>query len=216
MKHSWKLAVIGVAAVCAVAALYFGAADLVRAGVGAPPASASKVTFRWVYQPNGSQNLATGVSSGFTTLGPSQGLIFSTQTITGTVADVYYGDPTCGCGETGPGFWANNGFGGVHDLGPVDFAGVTTAPNKTLGVGAGQYYNTQETLVKVGHVYVLVTKDGYDYAKLIVDSISLASTLYPKGDVNCSGTVTSVDSLLILRHNAGLSVSLPAGCPPLG
>ncbi len=36
------------------------------------------------------------------------------------------------------------------------------------------------------------------------------------GDVNCSGAVTAVDSLQILRYVAGLPVNLPAGCPEIG
>ena len=36
------------------------------------------------------------------------------------------------------------------------------------------------------------------------------------GDVNCSGAVTAVDALQILRHVAGLPVNLPAGCQPIG
>src|SRR3990170_3865592 len=36
------------------------------------------------------------------------------------------------------------------------------------------------------------------------------------GDVNCGGAVDAVDALLILRHVAGLPVSLPPGCPPIG
>ena len=36
------------------------------------------------------------------------------------------------------------------------------------------------------------------------------------GDANCSDTSDPIDSLLTLRHDAGLNVSLPAGCPALG
>ena len=36
------------------------------------------------------------------------------------------------------------------------------------------------------------------------------------GDVDCGDTVTSVDALKILRHNAGLSVSQPPACPDIG
>lgn len=36
------------------------------------------------------------------------------------------------------------------------------------------------------------------------------------GDVNCSGTVTAVDALQILRHVASLPVNLPSGCPEIG
>jgi hypothetical protein len=35
------------------------------------------------------------------------------------------------------------------------------------------------------------------------------------GDVDCSGTVNSIDALKILRAAASLSVNIPVGCPPL-
>ena len=37
-----------------------------------------------------------------------------------------------------------------------------------------------------------------------------------QGDVDCNGAVTPVDSLKILRHDAGLSVQQEPGCPPIG
>jgi subtilisin-like proprotein convertase family protein len=37
-----------------------------------------------------------------------------------------------------------------------------------------------------------------------------------QGDVDCNGSANSVDSLKILRHVAGMSNNLPAGCPAIG
>ncbi len=39
---------------------------------------------------------------------------------------------------------------------------------------------------------------------------------HPWGDVDCSGDVTPVDSLKLLRYDAGLSVTQEEGCPPIG
>ena len=36
------------------------------------------------------------------------------------------------------------------------------------------------------------------------------------GDVDCDGAMTPVDSLKILRYDAGLSVSQEEGCPAIG
>jgi hypothetical protein len=36
------------------------------------------------------------------------------------------------------------------------------------------------------------------------------------GDVDCNGTVTSVDALKVLRHVADLSVSQTEPCPDIG
>jgi hypothetical protein len=39
---------------------------------------------------------------------------------------------------------------------------------------------------------------------------------FARGDINCSGQVDPVDSLYILRYDAGLATNLPVGCPPIG
>jgi hypothetical protein len=39
---------------------------------------------------------------------------------------------------------------------------------------------------------------------------------HPWGDVDCSGEVNPVDSLKILRADAGLGVAQPAECPEIG
>ena len=44
----------------------------------------------------------------------------------------------------------------------------------------------------------------------------IVAALFTWGDVDCSGSVTPVDSLKLLRHDAGLSVSQNAGCPLIG
>jgi hypothetical protein len=36
------------------------------------------------------------------------------------------------------------------------------------------------------------------------------------GDVDCSGTINSIDALKILRYSAGLTYTRPPGCPDLG
>lgn len=42
------------------------------------------------------------------------------------------------------------------------------------------------------------------------------AAVHPKGDMNCNGSVNPIDSLLLLRHDAGLNVNLPAGCDAIG
>ena len=39
---------------------------------------------------------------------------------------------------------------------------------------------------------------------------------HPWGDVDCGGEVTPVDSLKLLRFDAGLGVSQADGCPLIG
>ena len=50
--------------------------------------------------------------------------------------------------------------------------------------------------------------DNYDCMATSVTAV--------KGDMDCDGDVDAVDALLILRDVAGLSVSLPPGCPAIG
>ncbi len=37
-----------------------------------------------------------------------------------------------------------------------------------------------------------------------------------RGDIDCDGTITAVDALMLLRYVAQLNVSLPGGCAPIG
>jgi hypothetical protein len=42
------------------------------------------------------------------------------------------------------------------------------------------------------------------------------ASLHTWGDVDCSGAVSPVDSLKLLRFDAGLSVAQEEGCPLIG
>ena len=44
----------------------------------------------------------------------------------------------------------------------------------------------------------------------------VGSSPHPWGDVDCSGEVTPVDSLKLLRFDAGLGVNAAVGCPSIG
>jgi hypothetical protein len=49
------------------------------------------------------------------------------------------------------------------------------------------------------------------------DEVDVAfASLHVWGDVDCNDEVSPVDSLKILRFDAGLSVDQEAGCPPMG
>lgn len=131
-----------------------------------------QVSFDWVYQPNGTTTFDSGLQQGTTTVlssveGDSDhcGFIFATETVTRPTADVYFGD-----GKRYPyGFWANNGIGGVIDMGPIALESVTEAPETG--------YRDQRTPVMVGHTYCVYTKDGSSYAKLHVTSMGEAALL---------------------------------------
>jgi len=141
-------------------------------------------TFRWAYQPDGSTNLNHGVKTGRTCLNgvgasgvrANQGLIFATGEVVNPVADVYFAcagiSQPLAPNAHGPAFWANNGDGGVHDMGAMAFDGLTTAPDKSAGVGDQEFYNDQGVLTIPGHVYVVVTKDGQHYAKIAMEALS--------------------------------------------
>lgn len=44
----------------------------------------------------------------------------------------------------------------------------------------------------------------------------LGASLHLWGDVDCSGAIDPIDSLKLLRADAGLPVSQAAGCPEIG
>jgi hypothetical protein len=125
--------------------------------------SQKPVAFEWVYQPNGTRSFSAGTTQGTAALlscvegdCDSCGFLFASETVTGSVADLYFGD-----WEEHPyGFWANNGTGGVVDMGSVSLGSVSDAP--TAG------YDDQYTPVVVGHTYCVLSRDGASYAKLRV------------------------------------------------
>ena len=133
--------------------------------------SIKPVRFDWVFQPDGSTDFSgAGLPNGSVTLHSNRtscGFIFADNDITGFTADIYFSDKS----NWPLTFWANNGVGGVHDMGEVPLVSITKAPDKSNGVGAGQFYNNQATDVIVGHTYYIVTKDGNYYAKLNVTGV---------------------------------------------
>jgi hypothetical protein len=152
------------------------------------------VSFNWRYQPDGTTNLSTGdLSSGSVILYSESepcGFIFSTNSVTGFVADVYFGDNR----RYPYSFWANNGAGGVHDMGAVPLDSVTEAPDVSNGVGVYEFYDNQATHVMVGHTYCIVTKDGNHYAKICVIGVGSRLT-----DLNHDGTINKTDLSIIAR-----------------
>jgi hypothetical protein len=133
--------------------------------------SIKPVRFDWVFQPDGSTDFSgAGLPNGSATLHSNRtscGFIFADNDITGFTADIYFSDKS----NWPLTFWANNGTGGVHDMGEVFLDSITEAPDKSNGVGAGQFYNNQATNVTVGHTYCIVTRDGNYYAKLNVTGV---------------------------------------------
>ncbi|MBU4341362.1 MAG: hypothetical protein KJ928_02050 [Candidatus Altiarchaeota archaeon] len=130
--------------------------------------SITAASFNWVYQSDGTNDLAVGTSGGHTTLSDcldsplSCGFLFASNTITDTAADVYLCDSS---------FFANSGAsaaGGVHDMGAVSLSSVDTCPDKSNGVGYHKFYDSHATPVIVEHTYCVVTRDGIHYAKLQV------------------------------------------------
>jgi hypothetical protein len=143
----------------------------------------------WVYQPNGSTSFISGSPiSGSVTLtsstdkwislgtinvvGNDYGFCFSEGSID-TCEDFFVSNnhqyPTS--------LWANNGTGGIHDMGAVSLTSVTEAPDKSNGIGAGQFYNNQATPAVIGHTYAVVTHDGNYYAKFYISEIA-GTTIY--------------------------------------
>ncbi len=156
------------------------------------------VAFNWVYQPNGttdlySDNLPSGTTILYSIDPFPRGFIFSTATRTGVVADLYFSDS-----EDCPySFLANNGSGGIHDMGAVPMESVAEAPDASLGVGLYEFYNCLDTPAVIGHTYCIVTRDGAHYAKIhiIVPPTALSISqrdfrLLPKENMVLTATLT--------------------------
>ncbi|MCH8052081.1 MAG: hypothetical protein IIC86_08700 [Chloroflexi bacterium] len=70
--------------------------------------------------------------------------------------------------------------------------------------------------MRIVYSSVLVFSIGIIVVLVSAVMIAGASPVEVKGDLNCDASVNPVDSLLLLRHDAGLSVNLPAGCDAIG
>jgi hypothetical protein len=70
-------------------------------------------------------------------------------------------------------------------------------------------------LLTLRHDAGLTTNTGDCPAMAEVVEVAAASP-HPWGDVDCSGEVSPVDSLKLLRFDAGLEVAQEDGCPAIG
>ena len=70
--------------------------------------------------------------------------------------------------------------------------------------------------MRITYSFVLLSSMGIIGALVSAVMIAGASPAEVKGDMNCDGSVNPIDSLLVLRHDAGLAVNLPPGCDAIG
>lgn len=137
------------------------------------------ISFNWVYQPDGTTSLIDdGLPAGTATLysGVSGnlgmcGFFFSTALINDPRSDIYFSDSR----RKPYSFYANNGDGGIHDMGEVSLQGITEAPHMSEGVGFRKFYDNQDTTAIIGHTYCIVTQDGHHYAKIHVTDIGVGN-----------------------------------------
>jgi len=148
------------------------------------------VVFEWAYQPDGTRNLEGDLPSGSAPLHTCVhglleckcGFLFSSQEVTHQVADLYFYD-----GRADPYvFLANNGIGGVQDMGEVALGSVSQAPIDG--------YEIFGVPVIVGHTYCVLTRDASSYAKLHVTAAHSTETsavfrATPDGDVRADGVI---------------------------
>ncbi len=138
-----------------------------------------QVTFEWVYQPNDTSSFEIDTIGGDVSLMASDNSDASTYDLAGFTfdtreivhieeADIYFGNYE-GFPNT---FWANNGDGGIRDMGVIPLENLANAPMKSIGSGASQYHNEEPVDVIEGHTYCIITKDGDHYAKIRVTAVS--------------------------------------------
>ena len=70
--------------------------------------------------------------------------------------------------------------------------------------------------MRIAYSFAIVFSIGIVGTLVLAVIIAGASSGDIKGDMNCDQSVNPIDSLLILRHDAGLSVNLPPGCDAIG
>ena len=135
----------------------------------------TRVEFHYGYQPNGTTDLVNGVLNkhgvlysvkNYPALNTNRaGFNFANDSVVGVVSDFYfYNDP-----PYANSIFANNGIGGIFPLGFAAYNYVTTAPAFPSG------YTTAGGEVEKGKVYIIVTKDGLNYAKISIDRIDTIS-----------------------------------------
>ena len=150
--------------------------SLVPLGNRAPLPGCRGITVSWAYQPDGSADLANGVITGRSCMDgwENKGFKFDTE---GDPAAGYDLSFSCramyhGYFPWGPAFWTTNEVSGAHDMGSVSFDELTSAPDKSQGVGDHKFYNSQGVRAITDHVYAIVTADGKHYAKIEVEASS--------------------------------------------
>lgn len=156
-----------------------------------PAYAYTRMTFQYVYQPAGTTSFGSGTMSGQAMLSGTKtnpwinadkcGFTFASQSISGLVSDMYYASDSSWFNT----LWANNGWGGIIDMGAIDFNSMNSVPKKT-----DVYYNSQGHSVIVNHVYGVLTRDSSHYAKILVTKID---TVYP-------GVTFQVDMRITLRE----------------
>jgi hypothetical protein len=70
--------------------------------------------------------------------------------------------------------------------------------------------------MRITYGFAIVFSFGVIGALISVVMIAWASSGDIKGDINCDGSVNPIDSLFLLRYDAGLTVNLPPGCDAIG
>lgn len=160
----------------------------------------TRLYFRYTYQPNGTPSFLAGTQAGTGVLSGRKnnpninfnncGFLFSADSTVGLLADMYF---YCDTDYVNT-LWANNGYGGIHDLGKIDFDTLVSLPSKsTQG-----FYNSQHTSAIVNHVYGVVTRDTTHYAKFHLTKIDTVITFSP---TFISVTSQSVPSDFDLQQN---------------
>ena len=139
------------------------------------------IAFNWVYQPDGSTSFQVGTISGTSFLQACTEEDSSACDLAGfdfaQKSRIYIGqsDMYFGNYESYPNtLWANNGNGGIRDMGNIPLENLVNAPFKSIGPGASQYHREQPVEAIEGHTYCIITDDGEHYAKIRVTDVSLS------------------------------------------
>ncbi len=213
--HPRTIAVLIVVAVIALVALSLAAGRIARAGFSAsiPQTQHLVINSDEVIVQDSSCSPVTGFSFGITGSGACLHYVASIHVPDGstiTSLQATYED-TAGAADLVIGI-ASSDLGGTSDAGTPFRVDSVGTPGKTTTTVTGTL--TVDNTLNHYHLEVRLPDPGLKFYSAVITYTTPGVSAF--GDIDCNGSINSVDALKILRFVVSLPVSQNAGCPVIG